>query len=46
MKKLTDLLSGIKYSSASDISEMTVSDIVYNSKKFINFSTNITSFVL
>lgn len=33
MKKLTDLLSGIKYSSASDISEMTVSDIVYNSKK-------------
>lgn len=33
MKKLTDLLSGIKYSSASDMSEMTVSDIVYNSKK-------------
>ena len=33
MKKFTDLLSGIKYSSASDISEMTVSDIVYNSKK-------------
>ncbi len=33
MKKLTDLLSGIKYSSASDISEVTVTDIVYNSKK-------------
>ena len=33
MKRLTDLLSGIKYSSASDISEAAISDIVYNSKK-------------
>lgn len=33
MKKLTDLLSGIEYSSVSDISEVMVSDIAYNSKK-------------